>query len=69
MFETDYDIAAFNMAINNRTFGTSTPDFNTIAGARVETAIYNIVGTYCESVGIVAASVLLATHGITLDRL
>ena len=68
-FKTGFDVATFNAAFNNRTFGTELASFIPITEASEQTATYNIEGTFREPLHGSAKTVLLASHGLTLDRL
>jgi hypothetical protein len=67
-FKDNFDVSGFNAAFNNRTVGTPASDFVFTTETASETATYSIQGTFCESSTGVSDTVLLATHGITLDR-
>ncbi|KAE9366180.1 alpha/beta-hydrolase [Stipitochalara longipes BDJ] len=64
-FSENLDITALNIEVNTRgAFATLNP----FSGTQNETASYTVAGTYCGPSHNKASTLLLATHGATLDR-
>ncbi|TAQ84008.1 hypothetical protein B7494_g7666 [Chlorociboria aeruginascens] len=64
-FNTNYDLAAFNTQVGSR---VSNATVNPASETEVQTAGYEISGTYCAPANGGNGNVLLATHGIGFDR-
>ena len=64
-FANNYGLTALVAAANCRDFAISPLPFS---GAEVKIATYNIVGTYCQPLQGGKNAILLASHGITLNR-
>lgn len=64
-FNNNFDVTEFNTALNRRDYQTS---FNPFAGVASSTSTYNIAGTYCAPASGNYSTVLLASHGLSLDR-
>jgi hypothetical protein len=64
-FSDNLDVTALNAEFNIRGVAAT---LNPFAGTQNETAFYQIKGTFCGPSHKKASTLLLATHGATLDR-
>lgn len=64
-FSSNLDVSALNTGFNTRGVAAT---LNPFAGVQNETASYRVAGTYCRPSHKKDTTILLATHGATLDR-
>ncbi|KAH8773346.1 Alpha/Beta hydrolase protein [Hyaloscypha sp. PMI_1271] len=64
-FSNNLDVTALNIEFNTRGVAAT---LNPFAGTHNETAAYQVAGTYCRPSHNKPSTLLLATHGATLDR-